>query len=149
MNESEGYSMGAYTIGSSKGQQIASSMKTGSTYKASDGSTWKKESDGSVTVTSKDGTVSKNAYPASSSGSSTGGSGSSRGNGSGGSSGGGSIGKINTGSTAANNTYTIGTPKGNDLYNTAKTTGTASFKDKGGDTVVLKYDKNTGKMAYP
>ena len=138
--------MGAYTIGSSKGQQIASSMKTGGTYKASDGSTWKKESDGSVTVTSKDGTVSKNAYPASSSGSSTGGSGSSRGNSSGGSSGGGSIGKINTGSTAANNTYTIGTPKGNDLYNTAKTTGTASFKDKGGDTVVLKYDKNTGKM---
>lgn len=138
--------MGAYTIGSSKGQQIASSMKTGGTYKASDGSTWKKESDGSVTVTSKDGTVSKNAYPASSSGSSTGGSGSSRGNGSGGSSGGGSIGKINTGSTAVNNTYTIGTPKGNDLYNTAKTTGTASFKDKGGDTVVLKYDKNTGKM---
>lgn len=137
--------MGAYTIGSSKGQQIASSMKTGGTYKASDGSTWKKESDGSVTVTSKDGTVSKNAYPASSSGSSTGGSGSSKGNGSGGSSGG-SIGKINTGSTAANNTYTIGTPKGNDLYNTAKTTGTASFRDKGGDTVVLKYDKNTGKM---
>lgn len=137
--------MGAYTIGSSKGQQIASSMKTGGTYKASDGSTWKKESDGSVTVTSKDGTVSKNAYPASSSGSSTGGSGSSRGSGSGGSSGG-SIGKINTGGTAANNTYTIGTPKGNDLYNTAKTTGTASFKDKGGDTVVLKYDKNTGKM---
>lgn len=146
MNESEGYSMGAYTIGSSKGQQIASSMKTGSTYKASDGSTWKKESDGSVTVTSKDGTVSKNAYPASSGGSSTGGSGSSRVNGSGSSSGGGSIGKINTGGTAANNTYTIGTPKGNDLYNTAKTTGTASFKDKGGDTVVLKYDKNTGKM---
>lgn len=150
MNESEGYSMGAYTIGSSKGQQIASSMKTGSTYKASDGSTWKKESDGSVTVTSKDGTVSKNAYTASSSGSSAGGSGSSRVNGSGSSSGsssgGGSIGKINTGSTAANNTYTIGTPKGNDLYNTAKTTGTASFKDKGGDTVVLKYDKNTGKM---
>lgn len=150
MNESEEYSMGAYTIGSSKGQQIASSMKTGSTYKASDGSTWKKESDGSVTVTSKDGTVSKNAYTASSSGSSAGGSGSSRVNGSGsssgGSSGGGSIGKINTGSTAANNTYTIGTPKGNDLYNTAKTTGTASFKDKGGDTVVLKYDKNTGKM---
>lgn len=146
MNESEEYSMGAYTIGSSKGQQIASSMKTGSTYKASDGSTWKKESDGSVTVTSKDGTVSKNAYTASSGGSSTGGSGSSRVNGSGSSSGGGSIGKINTGSTAANNTYTIGTPKGNDLYNTAKTTGTASFKDKGGDTVVLKYDKNTGKM---
>lgn len=146
MNESEEYSMGAYTIGSSKGQQIASSMKTGSTYKASDGSTWKKESDGSVTVTSKDGTVSKNAYTASSGGSSTGGSGSSRVNGSGSSSGGGSIGKINTGGTAANNTYTIGTPKGNDLYNTAKTTGTASFKDKGGDTVVLKYDKNTGKM---
>ena len=150
MNESEGYSMGAYTIGSSKGQQIASSMKTGSTYKASDGSTWKKESDGSVTVTSKDGTVSKNAYTASGGGSSAGGSGSSRVNGSGsssgGSSGGGSIGKINTGSTAANNTYTIGTPKGNDLYNTAKTTGTASFKDKGGDTVVLKYNKNTGKM---
>lgn len=146
MNESEGYSMGAYTIGSSKGQQIASSMKTGSTYKASDGSTWKKESDGSVTVTSKDGTVSKNAYTASSGGSSTGSSGSSRVNGSGSSSGGGSIGKINTGGTAANNTYTIGTPKGNDLYNTAKTTGTASFKDKGGDTVVLKYDKNTGKM---
>nr|DAJ45477.1 MAG TPA: hypothetical protein [Caudoviricetes sp.] len=121
-------------------------MKTGSTYKASDGSTWKKESDGSVTVTSKDGTVSKNAYTASSSGSSTGGSGNSRVNGSGSSSGGGSIGKINTGGTAANNTYTIGTPKGNDLYNTAKTTGTASFKDKGGDTVVLKYDKNTGKM---
>lgn len=146
MNESEEYSMGAYTIGSSKGQQIASSMKTGSTYKASDGSTWKKESDGSVTVTSKDGTVSKNAYTASSGGSSTGGSGSSRVNGSGSSSGGGSIGKINTGGTAANNTYTIGTPKGNDLYNTAKATGTASFKDKGGDTVVLKYDKNTGKM---
>lgn len=135
-----------YTIGSAAGKEQANKMNAGDTFNARDGSTWTKEKDGSVTVKSKDGTITKNAYPASSSGSSTGGSGSSRGNGSGGSSGGGSIGKINTGSTAANNTYTIGTPKGNDLYNTAKTTGTASFKDKGGDTVVLKYDKNTGKM---
>lgn len=146
MNESEEYSMGAYTIGSTAGKEQANKMNAGDTFNAKDGSTWTKEKDGSVTVKSKDGTITKNAYPASSSGSSTSGSGSSRGNGSGSSSGGGSIGKINTGGTAANNTYTIGTPKGNDLYNTAKTTGTASFKDKGGDTVVLKYDKNTGKM---
>ncbi len=139
-----------YNIGSAAGKEQANKMNAGDTFNAKDGSTWTKEKDGSVTVKSKDGTITKNAYPASSSGSSAGGSGSSRVNGSGsssgGSSGGGSIGKINTGSTAANNTYTIGTPKGNDLYNTAKTTGTASFKDKGGDTVVLKYDKNTGKM---
>lgn len=139
--------MGAYTIGSSKGQQIASSMKTGGTYKASDGSTWKKESDGSVTVTSKDGTVSKNAYKPSSGsssggGTSTGGSGSSKG--SGGS--GGSIGTINNVSTGSNKSYTIGTSKGNDLYNTAKVTGSTSFTDKDGGNVVLKYDKNTGKM---
>ncbi len=147
MNESEEYSMPTrYTIGSTAGKEQANKMNAGDTFNAKDGSTWTKEKDGSVTVKSKDGTITKNAYPASSSGSSTGGSGSSRVNGSGSSSGGGSIGKINTGSTAANNTYTIGTPKGNDLYNTAKTTGTASFKDKGGDTVVLKYDKNTGKM---
>ena len=139
--------MGAYTIGSSKGQQIASSMKTGGTYKASDGSTWKKESDGSVTVTSKDGTVSKNAYKPSSggsssgSGTSTGGSGSSRGNGSSG-----SIGTINNVSTGSNKSYTIGTPRGNDLYNTAKVTGSTSFTDKDGGNVVLRYDKNTGKM---
>lgn len=148
MNESEGYSMGAYTIGSSKGQQIASSMKTGGTYKASDGSTWKKESDGSVTVTSKDGTVSKNAYKPSSggsssgSGTSTGGSGSSKGNGGSG----GSIGTINNVSTGSNKSYTIGTSKGNDLYNTAKVTGSTSFTDKDGGNVVLKYDRNTGKM---
>lgn len=135
-----------YNIGSAAGKEQANKMNAGDTFNAKDGSTWTKEKDGSVTVKSKDGTITKNAYPASSSGSSTGGSGSSRVNGSGSSSGGGSIGKINTGGTAANNTYTIGTPKGNDLYNTAKTKGTASFKDKGGDTVVLKYDKNTGKM---
>lgn len=135
-----------YNIGSAAGKEQANKMNAGDTFNAKDGSTWTKEKDGSVTVKSKDGTITKNAYPASSGGSSTGGSGSSRVNGSGSSSGGGSIGKINTGGTAANNTYTIGTPKGNDLYNTAKTTGTASFKDKGGDTVVLKYDKNTGKM---
>ena len=142
--------MGAYTIGSEKGKNIASNMQTGQTYSASDGSTWKKESDGSVTVTSKDGTVSKNAYTSNSGSGSTnssvGGSGSSSS---------GSIGKLNVGgsgstssgsSSTSNSVYTIGTQKGNDLYNTAKATGTTSFTDKGGDTVVLKYDKNTGQM---
>lgn len=137
--------MGAYTIGSSKGQEIAGSMKTGGTYNASDGSTWKKESDGSVTVTSKDGTVTKNAYKPSSGGSSGG---SSSG---GGDSSNGSIGKINNVSqgnvsNGGSGTYNIGTAKGNDLYNTAKVTGSTSFTDKDGGNVVLKYDKNTGKM---
>lgn len=161
--------MAAYTIGSEKGKNIASNMKTGQTYSASDGSTWKKESDGSVTVTSKDGTVSKNAYTTSNSKSTNvGGSGnnSTSTNGSTGSGSGNSsttITKINTTTTTnnnsnnnnnsnatstskTNNVYTIGTAKGNDLYNTAKATGTSSFTDKGGDTVVLKYDKSTGKM---
>ena len=34
--------MAGYTIGSDKGKQIANSMKVGGTYKAADGSTWKK-----------------------------------------------------------------------------------------------------------
>ncbi len=143
--------MGAYTIGSSKGQEIAGSMKTGGTYNASDGSTWTKEKDGSVTVKSKDGTITKNAYRPSGSSGSSGGSGSSgSSSGSNGSSNG-SIGKINNVSqgnvsSGSGGTYNIGTAKGNDLYNTAKVTGSTSFTDKDGGNVVLKYDKNTGKM---
>lgn len=52
----------AYVIGSTKGKNIAKNMKTGDTYKASDGSTWKKQSDGSVTVTTSKGETFNNAY---------------------------------------------------------------------------------------
>lgn len=51
----------AYVIGSQKGKDIAENMRTGQTYTASDGSTWRKESDGSVTVT-QNGNTYKNAY---------------------------------------------------------------------------------------
>lgn len=65
----------AYVIGSEKGKNIAQSMKTGESYKCSDGSTWTKQSDGSVSV-KHNGQTYNNAYPASSSsgGSSSGGS---------------------------------------------------------------------------
>ena len=56
----------AYTIGSAKGKQIASSMKAGDTYKAADGSTWKKNANGSVSVTTKQGGYTANAYSGSS-----------------------------------------------------------------------------------
>lgn len=51
----------AYVIGSEKGKKIAEEMKAGDTYKASDGSVWKKESDGTVTVETSGNTY-KNAY---------------------------------------------------------------------------------------
>lgn len=65
----------AYVIGSDKGKTIAQNMKSGESYKCSDGSTWTKKSDGSVSVT-HNGQTYNNAYPASSSsgGSSSGGS---------------------------------------------------------------------------
>ena len=59
----------AYTIGSDKGKEIAKNMTVGSTYKASDGSTWTKKADGSVSVTHQ-GVTTNNAYTPSSSGSS-------------------------------------------------------------------------------
>lgn len=75
----------AYTIGSSNGKKIAESMTVGSTYTASDGSTWKKQADGSVSVTHQ-GVTTNNAYkPTTSSGSSGGSSGSSSSGSSGGS----------------------------------------------------------------
>ncbi len=58
----------AYTIGSEKGKNIAQNMKTGQTYKASDGSTWTKKSDGSVSVTTSKGETFNNAYTPTSSG---------------------------------------------------------------------------------
>ena len=62
----------AYTIGSDKGKEIAKNMTVGSTYKASDGSTWTKQADGSVSVTHQ-GVTTSNAYkPTTSSGSSGG-----------------------------------------------------------------------------
>lgn len=64
----------AYVIGSDKGKEIAKNMTVGSTYKASDGSTWTKQSDGSVSVT-HNGKTYNNAYTSSgSSGSSSSGS---------------------------------------------------------------------------
>lgn len=51
----------AYVIGSKKGQDIAKNMTVGSTYKASDGSTWTKNKDGSVSVT-HNGQTTSNAY---------------------------------------------------------------------------------------
>lgn len=63
----------AYVITTQKGKNIASGMKSGETYKASDGSTWTKQSDGSVSVT-HNGQTYNNAYtPSSSGGSSKGG----------------------------------------------------------------------------
>lgn len=52
----------AYTIGSEKGKKIAKDLAIGSTYKASDGSTWKKNQDGSVSVTTSNGQKYDNAY---------------------------------------------------------------------------------------
>lgn len=64
----------AYVIGSQKGKDIAKNMKTGETFKASDGSTWTKKSDGSVSVTTSKGETFHNAYTSPSGGSSGGGS---------------------------------------------------------------------------
>lgn len=64
----------AYVIGSQKGKDIAKNMTVGSTYKASDGSTWTKQSDGSVSVTTSAGQTYNNAYSPTSSGGSSGGS---------------------------------------------------------------------------
>lgn len=50
----KGYSTNKYTIGSQKGKDIASSLGTGNTYQASDGSVWRKSSNGKIYVT-KDG----------------------------------------------------------------------------------------------
>lgn len=58
--------MAGYSITSTKGKQIASSMKAGDTYKASDGSTWKKNSNGTVSVTTASGGYTANAYGGSS-----------------------------------------------------------------------------------
>lgn len=66
-----------YVIGSQKGKDIAKNMKTGETYKASDGSTWTKKSDGSVSVT-HNGKTYNNAYTSSSSGGSSSGGSSSK-----------------------------------------------------------------------
>ena len=62
----------AYVIGSQKGKDIAKNMTVGSTYKASDGSTWTKQSDGSVSVTTSAGETFNNAYSPTSSGGSSG-----------------------------------------------------------------------------
>ena len=62
----------AYVIGSQKGKDIAKNMKTGETYKCSDGSVWTKEKDGSVTVKTSGNTY-KNAYTPTSTGGSSGG----------------------------------------------------------------------------
>jgi len=64
----------AYVIGSQKGKDIAKNMTVGSTYKASDGSTWTKKSDGSVSVKTSAGETFNNAYTPTSSGGSSGGS---------------------------------------------------------------------------
>ncbi|MBQ7974350.1 MAG: hypothetical protein IJ300_01505 [Clostridia bacterium] len=61
----------AYVIGSQKGKDIAKNMTVGSTYKASDGSTWTKKSDGSVSVTTSKGETFNNAYSPTSSGGSS------------------------------------------------------------------------------
>jgi len=58
--------MAGYKIGSEKGKQIAKSMKPGDTYRASDGSVWKKNSDGTVSVTTAQGGYTANAYSGSS-----------------------------------------------------------------------------------
>ena len=72
----------AYNITSEKGKDIAESMKTGETYKASDGSTWKKNSDGSVSVTTAKGEKFDNAYtPTSNTSGGSGGGGGSKGGG--------------------------------------------------------------------
>ena len=62
----------AYVIGSQKGKDIAKNMTAGSTYKASDGSTWTKKSDGSVSVTTSAGETFNNAYKPTSSGGTSG-----------------------------------------------------------------------------
>lgn len=98
----------AYVIGSQKGKDIAASMKTGETYKASDGSTWTKKSDGSVTVTEKNGATWDNAYTSPSSG------GGSKGSSSGGG------GTSNTPSNGGNSQYssyqyTIGSDRGKNM----------------------------------
>ena len=51
-----------YSITTQKGKDIASGLGTGQTYKASDGSTWKKNSDGSLSVTTKSGNTYAGKY---------------------------------------------------------------------------------------
>ena len=51
-----------YSITTQKGKDIASNLGTGLTYKASDGSTWKKNSDGSLSVTTKSGNTYAGKY---------------------------------------------------------------------------------------
>ncbi|HII95037.1 MAG TPA: hypothetical protein HA367_04790, partial [Candidatus Methanofastidiosum sp.] len=51
-----------YNITTQKGKDIASGLGTGQTYKASDGSTWKKNSDGSLSVTTKSGNTYAGKY---------------------------------------------------------------------------------------
>lgn len=63
----------AYVIGSQKGKDKAKSMKTGETYKASDGSTWTKQADGSVSVKTSKGETFNNAYTPTAGGGSPGG----------------------------------------------------------------------------
>jgi hypothetical protein len=58
--------MAGYRITSDKGKQIASSMRAGDTYKASDGSIWKKNKNGTVSVTTAQGGYTANAYSGSS-----------------------------------------------------------------------------------
>lgn len=53
--------MAGYVIGSQKGKDIANGLKTGGTYKASDGSTWTKNKNGIVSVTTKNGGYTANA----------------------------------------------------------------------------------------
>lgn len=89
----------AYVIGSQKGKDIAKNMKTGETYKASDGSTWTKKSDGSVSVQTSSGQTFNNAYTPTSSGSSGGSSGGSSSKGSSG-------GTTSGGSKGGNSQYT-------------------------------------------
>jgi hypothetical protein len=51
-----------YDITTQKGKDIASGLGTGQSYKASDGSTWKKNSDGSLSVTTKSGNTYAGKY---------------------------------------------------------------------------------------
>lgn len=51
-----------YDITTKKGQSIASNLGSGQTYKATDGSTWKKNTDGSLSVTTKSGNTYAGKY---------------------------------------------------------------------------------------
>lgn len=127
----------AYKITSDKGKKIAKDLKKGETYKASDGSTWKKNKDGSVSVTTKSGNVTKNALSGDSKPTT---------------SGGGNSNKSSNSSSTPSGNYNVTTQKGIDIAQnlvaggTGYTASDGSVWKKNNDGTVSVTTKNGTKQ---